>query len=585
MDQTTLTNPSGDVIQLTSPAQISIRDVTVMGSGMDIPRNGIEVRDGVTLTLENCRIRNSYYGLRLLRDDAVASVSNLVLEGNYYAIMNFGSLSITSSTLRGNQIGLSNVGTVAVVDTIFDSNGHFDPSSGAASPTINNGPDGQLTITEGRVSNSSGYGIIVNGGSVLLDGLEVNDNLGIAIWHMQGTLEIRSSIVRDNGAYGLAVGGWRSVADIGTVNVHETAIVRNGSAGVRIDGGDVTLQNVTVSGNVATSSGGGGIWMYGGNLFLLNSTVAFNTGHGIEAGPGDEPAVITARRSVVALNSTEECQLDSRVSTTYGTSSFMCTESYTTLTLGLGPLTAEASTLVHPLQSGSPLIDAGGPLALCATIDQRGFGRPAGFTCDVGAYEFGTSAAAIVIATPGQSETPDIIPLITATPAPVLFTFIQNANCRKGPSSQYDIIVSVQQGQEAEGVGRNEQSDWWLVDLLEVQMQCWVAASTVEGSGALDLLQVETALPVANTPGQFVAGQTVCSQNLNYYSVPLGWSDVNNETGYRIYRNGTLLVTLAVNTVAYEDHAPKGIDLLYQLEVFNNMGVSDKVQVSLPACP
>ena len=231
------------------------------------------------------------------------------------------------------------------------------------------------------MTNSQGYGILNISGSMLIDGVEVYSNRGIAVWSMEGSLEVRSSVIRDNSVYGIQVGGRSEVADVGTVNVHETAIVRNHSAGVRIDRGRVTLENTTISGNVATSSGGGGIWMYGGDLFLLNSTVVRNTGHGIESGPaGDVPAVITVRRSVIALNSTEECYTTGPStadtgSRTYGPSPYHCTEA-SQASLGLGALTSEAGTLVHPLLARSPLIDAGGPVALCSRSTSAAWRAP-----------------------------------------------------------------------------------------------------------------------------------------------------------------------------------------------------------------
>ncbi|MBM3120896.1 MAG: hypothetical protein FJZ97_01760 [Chloroflexi bacterium] len=209
----------------------------------------------------------------------------------------------------------------------------------------------------GHIPNGRGYGFI-NAGSAQLDGVLVNHNAGIAVWHQQGTLVVQASVLRDNSVYGVAVGGRSGVPDVGTVRVHETAVVRNRSAGIRIDGGRVQLQNVTVSGNVETTSGGG-IWMTAGELTLFDSTMVENTGRCLEASRGTDglPTVITARRSVVALHSRRECFLSGPVTASYGTSRPMCIEA-DRATLGIGTLTTEAGTLVHPLLPGSPLIDS-----------------------------------------------------------------------------------------------------------------------------------------------------------------------------------------------------------------------------------
>ncbi len=59
----------------------------------------------------------------------------------------------------------------------------------------------------------------------------------------------------------------------------------------------------------------------------------------------------------------------------------------------LGPLQNNGGpTQTHALLKGSPAIDAGSstsPFAPCPAVDQRGFLRPMGMECDIGAYEAG----------------------------------------------------------------------------------------------------------------------------------------------------------------------------------------------------
>ena len=55
----------------------------------------------------------------------------------------------------------------------------------------------------------------------------------------------------------------------------------------------------------------------------------------------------------------------------------------------LGPLADNGGlTLTHALQTGSPAFDAANP-TVCPTSDQRGYVRPIGAGCDIGAYEYG----------------------------------------------------------------------------------------------------------------------------------------------------------------------------------------------------
>ena len=128
-------------------------------------------------------------------------------------------------------------------------------------------------------------------------------------------------------------------------------------------------------------SGGGGIWGYGGDLFLLDSTVAYNTGKGLELGPGGElcPAHVTTRRSVVALNSEAECQLDP--STAFSASIFatyVCNEFWRRKTKNYERWWEETGTFVHPIDADSPLVNSGGVASTCPSADQRGYRRPSG---------------------------------------------------------------------------------------------------------------------------------------------------------------------------------------------------------------
>jgi hypothetical protein len=498
VDQTILTDESSDAIQAAYPARVVIRDLTIRGTDRLARGSGIEIRDGVQLTLENCHILGKYHGLQLF-PGATATVRNCIFEDTYYGIGNSGDLTLTASILTENLLGLTNGGTALVEDTSFDGNGTFDSTSGASTTAVTNSGEGTLTMRGGNISNTIGYGLIVNGGSVSIESVAIHDNEGIAVWHHQGLLTVHSSVISDNGAYGVAIGGRSGVADIGRVNITQSAILRNGSSGVRIDGGEIHIQNTTISGNVATTSGGGGIWGYGGDLFLLDSTVAYNTGKGLELGPGGSlgPAAVITRRSVVALNSETECQLDP--STSFSASvfaRFVCSESWTADTLKLRALSADGGTFVHPIDADSPLVNSAGPTSTCPGVDQRNAPRPSGSTCDVGAYEYGSASAALVIATPG---TPEIIPLLIETPTltPESTSFILviqvPANCRQGPGVGYPVVNSALEGEQLEVIGKSADGSWWYSKVDNDQ--CFISNIAGTPSGDLNLLTVIQAPP------------------------------------------------------------------------------------------
>jgi hypothetical protein len=175
---------------------------------------------------------------------------------------------------------------------------------------------------------------------------------------------------------------------------------------------------------------------------------------------------------------------------------FVCSESWTPATLKLQPLIADAGTFVHPITSDSPLVNAGGPTSTCPTVDQRNAPRPSGSTCDVGAYEYGSTSAAIVIATPG---TPEIIPLLLETPTltPESTSFILviqvPANCRQGPGVVYPVVNSALEGEQLEVIGKSADGGWWYSKVDNDQ--CFISNIAGTPSGDLNLLTVIQAPP------------------------------------------------------------------------------------------
>jgi hypothetical protein len=87
-----------------------------------------------------------------------------------------------------------------------------------------------------------------------------------------------------------------------------------------------------------------------------------------------------------------------------------------------------------------------------------------------------------------RSFTPTITLTATASLSAPTATVLQNANCRRGPGTDYDIVTSLPQGLNAPIIGRNPNGGWWQVTVPGTQTQCWVAAGNVETAG--DMSQV-----------------------------------------------------------------------------------------------
>jgi hypothetical protein len=139
--------------------------------------------------------------------------------------------------------------------------------------------------------------------------------------------------------------------------------------------GEITLTNVTFSGNSGKSTAdGGGIWIHGSTVTLNNTLIANSLTGGDCAGG----SVSAASSNNLIEDASRSCGL---------------TDGVNGNVIGVDPkldvLAAnggEEVTDTHALLPHSPAIDAGDTTS-CPTTDQRNITRPQGSKCDIGAYE------------------------------------------------------------------------------------------------------------------------------------------------------------------------------------------------------
>jgi len=106
-------------------------------------------------------------------------------------------------------------------------------------------------------------------------------------------------------------------------------------------------------------------------------------------------------------------------------------------------------SMTHALQAGSPAIDAGNSdPTICPATDQRGYTRPIGAGCDIGAYEFGYTLKVIkvgngsVAANPDQAHySKDQVVTLTAT-ADTGWTFLGWSGDVTGTVNQQSVSLS-----------------------------------------------------------------------------------------------------------------------------------------------
>ncbi len=340
-----------------------------------------------------------------------------------------------SSTQGG---GILNAGDLTIKNTLVGGNsatGAFGDGGGIYNL-------GTLTISDNAAVSSNtaafGGGIYNQGGTVLVDGASINGNTatsgsggGIRNWQ-NGLVTVRDSQIRDNHADDTG-GGIRNIDtsrlfventwfenntsfdggglhNEGEAYVHSSLLEGNdastvwGTGGGIFNGGTLTVINSTFSANRAANGGGIGNVSWAS---LVNDTLYENEGFGLGGGLYNHTDGTVIATNVLIGNSVnnDDCaNLGTLVTKVPNMDSDnTCDGFLTNANLMVSPLqSAGGPTQTHPLQLGSPAIDAGTGLGNCPATDQRGYFRPIDGdsdstpTCDIGAYEFGSSPASLI---------------------------------------------------------------------------------------------------------------------------------------------------------------------------------------------
>ena len=104
-------------------------------------------------------------------------------------------------------------------------------------------------------------------------------------------------------------------------------------------------------------------------------------------------------------------------------------------------------------------------------------------------------------------------PLPESAPVTLMGTTLQNANCRSGPGSLYDVLTSVLRGVELPIVGRNQEGTWLAVQAPGLVAHCWVWDESLQVTGDLSQSPILSAPPLpTGTPvqGCWVQGCQQC---------------------------------------------------------------------------
>jgi CSLREA domain-containing protein len=266
--------------------------------------------------------------------------------------------------------GLYVEGSASVTKSTFSSNA-VSTSGGA----IFNA--GSLTVTTSAFSaNSAGSGGTGTGGGI----------------HNAGSLTVTNSTFSGNSA-GADGGGISNASNLTVTNntFLGNSAPSGGGGALSNAGGTLAVTNSTFSGNNAGD--GGGIVNTAGTLTVKNSTLSDNNATDVGGGIYINAGTFHYANTIIANSAGGDCLNNGTLGT--NTKNLVEDGSCSAALSGDPALDALANNGGHTqtmaLLAGSPAIDAGNDTA-CVTppvsgLDQRGFPRPLGAHCDIGALE------------------------------------------------------------------------------------------------------------------------------------------------------------------------------------------------------
>ncbi len=448
---------------ITIPGGTGMISLSTAGAGENAAATGdLDISGSVTIvgngvTIDGLGSDRSFHVLT----GATADISGVTLQHGWGdlvggAIYNQGDLTLSSCVVTENGAineggGIKNISPGSMTVTaceIFDNGA--DRGGGIYSNTDLLLTDSALYLNEapdfgGGLYNTSASADVINttfeqnwtggrgGGVMTLDPMTftdctfelntaVGDGGGLYIYTEDAVVDVyRTDFIANTATNGggmqnfwgdltlRQVGVWDNVASSsgggidnqGLMLVRRSAVFDNSAAtgaGIRNywTHADLTLENVTVSGNVATGTGGG-VWVDSSSVADFNNvTIASNTGTtGGLVGSGTTTVTNTILGDNLDLGgAASDC------SGGFTSSSYNVVESVgacviggaaTADTYGVGPglgilVNNGGRTPTHALLTASPARNTGNN-ATCLTADQRGVARPLGGTCDRGAYE------------------------------------------------------------------------------------------------------------------------------------------------------------------------------------------------------
>lgn len=204
-----------------------------------------------------------------------------------------------------------------------------------------------------------------------------------------------------------------------------------------------------------------------------------------------------------------------------------------------------------------------------------------------------TVQAALEATPPLASPTANVQP--TATVAISTPTFSQPmasvedvTNCRKGPGTSYERVTQLIPLESVKIVGFYP-PNYWIVSTKDGE--CWLSGEFVTPSGSFGAVPTVTAPPTQQ--GGTPEAATFPKNGWTFYcytgqaDITLSWNDkADNETGYRIVRNGEAIADLPANSTYFEEtiSLASGQSVEYKIRAYNQAGEVDSSSAKI-TCP
>lgn len=194
------------------------------------------------------------------------------------------------------------------------------------------------------------------------------------------------------------------------------------------------------------------------------------------------------------------------------------------------------------------------------------------------------TATASKTAQPSATATSNAITrTITPTFSTPQLTVLQQTNCREGPGQDYEVVFTYLPNARLTILGRYDPTNYWLVKSDGISSgRCWLWGEYVELSGSYWVVPSVTPPPTATlAPPAAPSLQTwqyFCSAG--QMSITIEWTDrAENETGYRILRNGESVAELAPNSTSYSETIPieSGQSAEYYIQVYGPGGTASMI--------